>query len=164
MLPRMQERTPCVHIPASGFNGTWYGGATSTLIRRIVRHRDGAVDGFTSRPAVKHLVRFETSDTIETAVAGGKWRKKWPRDWKRTVIERTDPDWRDLCVTPGIAPLRRIVRSPRGKPGVTIWIPAYRGRIIVRSPQLRPPHRSRRPARRRLSPVPRPRTSVRGRP
>jgi len=90
---------------ASGFNGTLYVGVTSNLIGRVIQHRDGAFDGFTKRHGIDHLVWFDTTDTMEDAIAGEKRIKKWPRDWKKNLIERDNPHWRDLAPALGLPPL-----------------------------------------------------------
>ena len=78
----MLERNPCVYILASGFNGTLYTGVTSNLLARIVQHREGTFDGFTRRHAAKRLVWYDTTDTMDAAIAAEKRIKKWQRDWK----------------------------------------------------------------------------------
>jgi putative endonuclease len=85
-----------VYLLASRRNGTLYIGVTSDLVRRIWQHRTEAVDGFSSRYGTKRLVHFEAYDDIETAIAREKALKKWRRQWKLALIERENPDWRDL--------------------------------------------------------------------
>jgi len=101
----MQERNPFVYIMASGFNGTLYVGATSNLIGRVMQHRDGTFEGFTKRYGVKRLVWFEAGDTMETVIAAEKRIKKWPRDYKKNLIERDNPKWEDLAVGLGLPAL-----------------------------------------------------------
>ncbi|HTG37793.1 GIY-YIG nuclease family protein [Sphingomonas sp.] len=101
----MRGRTPCIYILASAPNGTLYVGVTSDLMARIAQHRTEAFDGFTRRYGVKRLVWFETTETMETAIAHEKRVKRWRRDWKRNLIERNNPDWHDLAVGPGFKPL-----------------------------------------------------------
>ena len=102
----MRDRQPCVYILASGFNGTLYVGVTSDLLARINQHRDGVTPGFTKRHAVKRLVWFETCERMDDAIAHEKRVKKWPRDWKKNLIERDNPEWHDLAVTLGLGPAR----------------------------------------------------------
>ena len=45
------DRQPAVYILASWRNGTLYIGVTSDLMARIVQHRDGMFDGFSSDTA-----------------------------------------------------------------------------------------------------------------
>ena len=101
----MREREPCVYLLASGFNGALYVGVTSNLIGRIVQHREGTFRGFTKRYHIRYLVWFDVADTMEGAIASEKRMKKWPRDWKKNLIERDNPHWRDLAVDLGLPPL-----------------------------------------------------------
>ncbi|TPG21068.1 GIY-YIG nuclease family protein [Sphingomonas koreensis] len=101
----MRERQPCVYLLASGFNGALYTGVTSNLVGRITQHRDGTFDGFTKRYGIKRLVWFEMIDTMESAITAEKRIKRWRRDWKKNLIERDNPDWRDLAVALGLPPL-----------------------------------------------------------
>jgi putative endonuclease len=101
----MRDRQPCVYILASEFNGTLYIGVTSNLIARVVQHREGTVAGFTKRHGIKTLVWFETAPDMTTAIASEKRIKKWPRDWKKNLIERNNPNWEDLAVGLGLPPL-----------------------------------------------------------
>ncbi len=87
---------PCVYILASDRNGTLYVGVTSDLARRISEHRIDVVDGFTKRYEVHRLVYIELHDTMSEAILREKQIKKWRRAWKLDLIERENPDWRDL--------------------------------------------------------------------
>jgi putative endonuclease len=87
---------PCVYILASAYNGTLYVGVTSALTQRIWQHRKGMVDGFTKRYDVKWLVYCEPHATMESAIQREKQLKHWNRAWKIRLIERDNPDWRDL--------------------------------------------------------------------
>ncbi|MEQ9447850.1 MAG: GIY-YIG nuclease family protein [Rhodospirillaceae bacterium] len=85
-----------VYILASGMNGTLYIGVTNDLIRRVHEHRTDAAEGFTKKYQVHRLVYFETTESIESAIAREKTLKRWRRDWKRVLIERENPTWDDL--------------------------------------------------------------------
>ena len=85
-----------VYILASQRNGTLYVGVTNDLVRRIWEHRTDAVPGFTARYGVHRLVWFERADTPAVAIQREKTIKKYPRCWKLNLIERMNPDWRDL--------------------------------------------------------------------
>ena len=92
----MAGKTGYVYMLASGRNGTLYIGVTSDLIKRVWQHRAGEIDGFTARYDVKNLVWFEVHDDIASAIAREKAMKKWYRKWKLELIEKTNPEWRDL--------------------------------------------------------------------
>ena len=42
------------------------------------------------------LVHAEAHATIQEAIAREKALKAWKRDWKIELVERANPDWRDL--------------------------------------------------------------------
>ena len=85
-----------VYIMASQRNGTLYVGITNDLVRRAYEHKEGLVEGFTSRYDVKDLVFFEQHDEPRNAIQREKNIKHWSRAWKLALIERHNPDWRDL--------------------------------------------------------------------
>ena len=85
-----------VYILASKKNGTLYIGVTSDLIKRIYEHKNELVKGFTKEYGVHNLVYFETTESVESAIAREKQLKKWNRAWKIRLIEKCNPDWRDL--------------------------------------------------------------------
>jgi putative endonuclease len=69
---------------------------TSDLARRTWEHRADVADGFTQRHSVHILVFAEFHDTMEYAILREKRIKKWRRAWKLPLIERDNPQWRDL--------------------------------------------------------------------
>lgn len=87
---------PFVYILASQRNGTLYIGVTKDLIRRVYEHKTDAVHGFTARDQVHHLVWYEHTDCMMSAIRREKQLKNWQRAWKLKLIEQTNPDWHDL--------------------------------------------------------------------
>jgi putative endonuclease len=87
---------PCVYILASDRNGTLYVGVTSEIAQRIWVHRNDVVAGFTRRYGVHKLVYIEFHGTMPDAIVREKRIKKWRRKWKIDLIERANPQWRDL--------------------------------------------------------------------
>jgi putative endonuclease len=81
---------------ASTRNGTIYIGVTSDLPKRVYEHRQGLIEGFTSRYGVQQLVFYEIHETMLDAIQREKRLKKWNREWKIRLIERFNPNWRDL--------------------------------------------------------------------
>ncbi|MBI2624583.1 GIY-YIG nuclease family protein [Candidatus Parcubacteria bacterium] len=86
----------CVYILASRKNGTLYIGVTSDLIKRVDQHKHNLVDGFTKKYKVHVLVYYEQTENIESAITREKQLKNWKRRWKIELIEKTNPEWRDL--------------------------------------------------------------------
>jgi putative endonuclease len=85
-----------VYLMASGQNGTLYVGVTSDLIKRVFQHKNDVADGFTKKYSVHDLVWFESTPSIEEAVRKEKQIKDWKRAWKIALIEKENPQWRDL--------------------------------------------------------------------
>jgi len=85
-----------VYILASKRNGTLYIGVTADLIRRIYEHKNKLVEGFTQKYNVHDLVYYEVTESVEGAIAREKQLKKWNREWKVRLIEKGNPDWKDL--------------------------------------------------------------------
>jgi putative endonuclease len=92
----MIERRYSVYIMASRRNGTLYVGVTNHLAARAFQHRNGAGSRFTARYGVKTLVWYEHYSDVMEAIVREKQLKKWERRWKLELIERFNPDWRDL--------------------------------------------------------------------
>ena len=90
------EKHPCVYILASGKNGTLYIGVTANLIVRIWQHKNHVIPGFTEHYRVHDLVWYEFHQTMETAIQREKALKDWNRAWKIRLIQKMNPDWRDL--------------------------------------------------------------------
>ncbi len=77
-------------------NGTLYIGVTSNLLKRAWEHKNDLVEGFTKKYGVHRLVYYEMHESMESALHREKQLKKWNRAWKLDLIEKQNPDWRDL--------------------------------------------------------------------
>ena len=80
----------------NGNNKVLYTGVTSNLPKRIYEHREHLVDGFTKRYNVDKLVYYEVSPSAEGAISREKQLKAGSRAKKIALIEKQNPDWRDL--------------------------------------------------------------------
>ena len=80
----------------NGNNKVLYTGVTNNLERRIYEHKNGTVEGFTKRYNVRKLVWFDCTSDIYSAIEKEKQIKGWTRAKKNTLIEKTNPTWRDL--------------------------------------------------------------------
>jgi len=85
-----------VYIMTNRPHGVLYVGVTSDLQRRVYEHREGLIDGFTSRYGLIRLVYHETFAMVTDAIQREKNIKHWPRAWKISLIETMNPEWRDL--------------------------------------------------------------------
>ena len=89
-------KQPCVYLLASQRNGTLYIGVTSDLIKRVWEHKQDSVEGFTKKYDVHDLVWYEQHEDMLAAIAREKTLKEWKRAWKLELIEKMNPEWKDL--------------------------------------------------------------------
>ncbi len=85
-----------IYILAGKPNGALYVGFTSDIIKRLWQHNGKFIDGFTTRYGVDKLIYFEQFDDSVAAIKREKRLKKYPRKWKLNLIEKNNPNWKDL--------------------------------------------------------------------
>lgn len=77
-------------------NGTLYIGSTSDLVKRVWQHKNEYFEWFSKEYNTKILVYFEIHDTMENAIMRERQMKEWQRNWKKDLIEKNNPEWKDL--------------------------------------------------------------------
>ena len=76
---------------------TLYAGSTTNLPTRLWEHRSRQnPKSFTARYNVSKLVYFEEFEDISTAVKRERFIKGKNRRWKEDLINKSNPEWRDL--------------------------------------------------------------------
>ena len=114
-----------VYILASR-NGVLYVGVTNDLERRVQEHKLKAVPGFTAKYACDRLVWCEEFADVVEAIETEKRIKGWRREKKVTLIEESNPQWRDLAadwfeVDASRQPeIPRVASAPLGMTGAEI--------------------------------------------
>ena len=88
-----------VYMLASQRNGTIYTGMTQDLMKRVWEHKNEVVEGFTKDHNVKNLVYYEVYEELNDARHRERRLKRWNRSWKMELIEKDNPQWRDLYET-----------------------------------------------------------------
>ena len=88
-----------VYIISNYKKGVLYVGVTNDLIRRIYEHKNEMMEGFTKKYHLNKLVYYEIYNEVENAISREKDIKKWYRKWKIELIEKTNPEWKDLYET-----------------------------------------------------------------
>jgi putative endonuclease len=73
-----------------------YLGVTNDLERRLYEHKNKLVEGFTEKYNVNKLVYFEETQDVTAAIAREKEIKKWRREKKDQLVNRMNPNWKDL--------------------------------------------------------------------
>jgi len=85
-----------VYLLASKRNGALYIGVTNNLISRVYKHKSNSINGFTKNRGIHNLVYYEEYDDIHKAIAREKQLKKWNRQWKVRLIQKSNFEWKDL--------------------------------------------------------------------
>ena len=85
-----------VYILANWDDSVLYIGVSGNLQRRLYEHRNGLVDGFTKKYNVHKLVYFENTNDVYSAISREKQLKGWTRAKKNALIQRLNPEWKDL--------------------------------------------------------------------
>ncbi len=88
-----------VYILASRRNGTLYIGISSDPIARIIAHREGRGSQFVAKYGVTRLVWYEYHELYTSAMQRETSLKRWNRAWKIALIEKMNPEWKDLLET-----------------------------------------------------------------
>jgi len=85
-----------VYILTNKYNRMFYVGFTDDIQRRIGEHKNKKYEGFTKKYNVDKLVYYETYSEIEEAQLREKRLKKWLRKWKKELVGKMNPEWKDL--------------------------------------------------------------------
>lgn len=85
-----------VYILANKKDGTIYIGVTNNLEKRVYEHKRGVIEGFTKKYGIHNLVYLEETNDVNAALQREKQLKKWNRKWKIQLIEKENPEWRDI--------------------------------------------------------------------
>ena len=89
-------RTYYVYLLTNWNNKVMYVGVTNNLKRRIYEHKKKLVKGFTEKYNLNKLVYFEETQDVTSAIAREKEIKKWRREKKNQLVNRMNPNWKDL--------------------------------------------------------------------
>jgi putative endonuclease len=77
-------------------SGALYTGVTADIAGCMMQHKAGEGSKLCREYGIDRLVFVEPADRIEDAIAREKAIKKWRRAWKVELIEKCNPEWRDL--------------------------------------------------------------------
>ena len=90
------EKVYCVYILTNKRHTVLYTGVTGDLRARVHHHREKLLAGFTNRYNVSKLVYYETGYDASSAIAREKQIKGGSRRKKIELINKLNPEWRDL--------------------------------------------------------------------
>jgi len=90
------KRQAAVYLLTNKPDGTLYTGVTSDLSIRVWQHKNRVMKGFSARYNLNRLVYFELFEDMYEAISREKQIKAGSREAKTKLIERDNPEWRDL--------------------------------------------------------------------
>lgn len=85
-----------VYILANKYKTVFYTGITNDLYRRTLEHKAKINQGFSKKYNADNLVYYEYFSNIIDAIKREERLKRWNRKWKIDLIEKLNPEWRDL--------------------------------------------------------------------
>jgi putative endonuclease len=75
---------------------TLYTGVTSNLMRRVQEQKEKLIEGFMSKYTIGILVYYESTSSVQAALAREKQIKGWLQAKKIALINSINPEWKDL--------------------------------------------------------------------
>jgi len=73
-----------------------YVGMTRNLQRRLYEHKHKQIEGFTTKYNINKLVYYEQTSDVMAALEREKEIKKWRREKKNNLVNKSNPEWLDL--------------------------------------------------------------------
>ena len=85
-----------VYIMSNKNRTTLYIGVTNNLERRVLEHKAACGSKFTFKYNLFDLLYWERIDGMQRAIDREKQLKNWHRKWKNNLVEKENPEWKDL--------------------------------------------------------------------
>ena len=93
----MQEKQSYIYIATNKRHTVVYIGVTNDLFRREDQHKNKIdKNSFTAKYNIDTIVYYETYNDIKIAIAREKQIKAGSRKKKIELIEKMNPEWKDL--------------------------------------------------------------------
>ncbi len=87
----------CVYIMVNNHHTVFYTGVSSDLFSRVTEHKEKIYPkSFTAKYNITKLVYYESFYLIEEAIVREKQVKVYSRAKKIALIEKQNPEWKDL--------------------------------------------------------------------
>jgi putative endonuclease len=124
------EKFGYVYIMTNKNKTVLYIGVTNNLVRRVYEHKNHIVkNSFSDKYNCEYCIYYEEFMYFDLAIAREKELKKWNRQKKETLINRKNPEWRELVTDKGfVRTMRDSSPAERGfERTATDSLPAERG-------------------------------------
>ena len=93
------EKLGYVYIMTNKHKTTLYIGVTNNLARRVNEHRNHLIKGsFSDKYNLEYCIYYEVFTRFDSAIRREKELKKWNRKKKEELINKKNPEWRELEV------------------------------------------------------------------
>ncbi|WP_217988400.1 GIY-YIG nuclease family protein [Aliifodinibius salipaludis] len=89
-------KTYHVYIMTNVHHTVLYTGVTGDIIKRGWQHKKQLIEGFTKRYNCTKLIYVEEYNYPQDAIDREKQIKRWTRKKKEVLIQRINPEWKDL--------------------------------------------------------------------
>jgi putative endonuclease len=96
------ETQAFVYFLTNKYNNVLYRGVTNNIIRRVAEHKVKVKKGYVNKYNCDKLVYYEQGTLISSAIVREKQLKNWKREWKNTLVNDFNPEWRDLSEDIGV--------------------------------------------------------------
>jgi putative endonuclease len=92
-----------VYILTNKNKTTLYVGVTNDLVRRIYEHKNHIIkNSFTDKYNLEYCIYYEEFPYFDLAIQREKELKKWNRQKKEALINKKNPEWKELVNEKGI--------------------------------------------------------------
>ena len=95
-MTKQSPKQPAIYILSNKKDGVIYTGVTSNIFQRTWQHKNKTASNFPSKYNCTNLVYYEIYEDMENAIAREKQIKASSRQKKIALIEKLNPEWRDL--------------------------------------------------------------------
>ena len=97
------NRLGYVYIMTNKNRTTLYIGVTNNLCRRIYEHKNHLIkNAFTAKYNLEYCIYFEEFQYFDIAIQREKELKKWNRQKKEALINKKNPEWKEIATEKGI--------------------------------------------------------------
>ena len=101
-----------VYIMTNKNKTTLYIGVTNDLVRRVYEHKNHLIKkSFTDTYNLEYCIYYEEFTYIESAINREKELKKWSRKKKEDLINKKNPEWKELVNEKGF--IRELIEVSR---------------------------------------------------
>ena len=96
------EKIGYVYIMTNKHKTTLYIGITNDLTRRVYEHKKHLIkNSFTDRYNLEYCIYYEEYPYFDLAIVREKELKRWNRQKKENLINKLNPEWRELVTERG---------------------------------------------------------------